>query len=73
MAGKKNTRSDPGLETMVRNIEQARSTGRREGVEACLRFLAQHAAGHWREDRAAVERAAKALTKEMVRRTWIEL
>lgn len=73
MASKKSTaHSDPGLDAMVANIEQAKRTGRREGVEASLRFLAKQAANMSPESCAAVERAAAALTKEMVRRTWIE-
>jgi len=72
MAGKKSTRSDPGLEAMVRNIEQAKSTGRREGVEASLRFLASWSQDASGAEAVAVQRASEALTREMVRRTWIE-
>lgn len=60
------------LETMVNNIEDAKSAGRREGAEACLRFL-----GTLKEkcnkdhQKALLDRSMAALTKEMQRRLWL--
>ncbi len=50
---------------MVRSIENARSSGRREGVEACLRFLGLL------DPNARAAEATAALKTEMQRRTWI--
>ena len=56
------------LSTLFRSIEDARDSGRRDGVEACLRFLRQDT-----EDapESEVGVAIDSLDQEMVRRLWI--
>jgi len=60
--GKK--QSPDRLASMYRNIENSRATGRREGIEACLRFLSVSGA-------TTVPEAMEELDHEMVRRLWI--
>ena len=57
---------------MVKNIEDARSAGRREGVEGCLRFLDTLKDKCDKDhQKVLIDRAMVALTKEMQRRLWL--
>ena len=60
------------LSTVAKHAVENRQRGRKEGVEACLRFLTNLAAKTKdKEAKDLVERMEKAMRKEMDRRGWL--